>query len=489
MTSKSFQVMGYDIVVIGGGLGGLTAGAKLASAGKKVLLIEQHDRPGGCATTFRRRDFTFEVGLHEMDGMDGRDMKTRIFNDLGIFEHCNFIPVPEFYRFFNERQDIVISHDPAQNIAMLSELFPDDKDGIEAYFDRVLNARKYLKESAGKKEESLGDYLDSIIGNEDLKLVLLGNLGYFHDDPYSLSLNYYAMAQGSYYSAGGVYIKGGSQRLSDALSAVIESNGGKVMLKHLVTGITVESGKATGVTFRKTGSEATLVDHATAAAVIANAAIPNVAEILLPEENAAALKSDIAKRIKGASLLTVYYGFNKPLKETLSRHYSTFLYDPSIRSQKDILDNNRGPFDRRSFTFVDYSQVEAGLSPGGKGVGAVCCIDYTKDWDGMNRKAYQEKKEMVAEIFTGKLESLMPGFAQAVEYCEVGTSKTVEKYTLNPGGAVYGFAQTPERMGLKELSSIKNLHYASAWTRTGGGFSGAIMSGYMCAFNILRQRG
>ncbi len=54
--------------VIGAGLGGLTAGAKLSREGKKVLLIEQHDRPGGYATTFKRGDFILEVGLHEMYG-------------------------------------------------------------------------------------------------------------------------------------------------------------------------------------------------------------------------------------------------------------------------------------------------------------------------------------------------------------------------------------------------------------------------------------
>jgi all-trans-retinol 13,14-reductase len=61
-------MMKYDIIVIGAGLGGLTAGAKLSREGKKVLLLEQHSKPGGCATTFQRGDFTMEVGLHEMDG-------------------------------------------------------------------------------------------------------------------------------------------------------------------------------------------------------------------------------------------------------------------------------------------------------------------------------------------------------------------------------------------------------------------------------------
>ena len=65
--------MHYDVIIIGAGLGGLTAGAKLAREGKSVLLLEQHDRPGGCATTFKRRDFTMEVGLHEMDGLHPGD--------------------------------------------------------------------------------------------------------------------------------------------------------------------------------------------------------------------------------------------------------------------------------------------------------------------------------------------------------------------------------------------------------------------------------
>ncbi len=53
--------MRFDVIVIGSGLGGLTAGAKLAKEGRKVLLIEQHNKPGGCATTFRRGDFTLVV--------------------------------------------------------------------------------------------------------------------------------------------------------------------------------------------------------------------------------------------------------------------------------------------------------------------------------------------------------------------------------------------------------------------------------------------
>ena len=454
--------MEYDIIVVGGGLGGLTAGAKLAKEGRKVLLLEQHDRPGGCATTFKRKDFTLEVGLHEMDGMDGRDMKSRVFRDLGIFDHCTFIKVPEFYRFVSKRHDIVVSHDPEKTASVLNRHFPGEEEGISAYFDRIMNARKYIKESAGKTEDNIGDFLDSIIKDEDLKLVLLGNLGYFHDDPYSLSLNYYAMAQGSYYAGGGLYIEGGSQRLSDALASIIDKNGGKVMLNHLVTGILVESDRASGVRFRRSGKDTRVEETAWGKEIVVNAAIPNVAEELLPEAYASQLKKDVAEREPGASLLTVYFGFNRPLNKVGNKHYSTFLYDESVKTQKDIPDNNRGPFDKRSFTFVDYSQVDSHLAPKGKSVGALCCIDYLSDWEDMDREAYRKKKEEVAQDFMDKLEKLIPGFREAVEYYEIGTARTVQRYTLNPGGAVYGFAQTPARMALAEISSIDNLHYASA---------------------------
>lgn len=476
--------MKYNIIVIGGGLGGLTAGAKLAKEGKKVLLLEQHDRPGGCATTFKRGDYIFEVGLHEMDGLDRRDMKTRIFRDLGVFDHVEFLKVPEFYRFVNSRCQVTIPHDHEQAIANLVAIFPKEDAGIRAYFNLLLNARKILKESEGKPEQSVGEFLDSIIGDEDLKLVLLGNLGYFHDDPYTLSLSYYAIAQGSYFQGGGNFIKGGSQKLSDYLASVITNNGGTVLLNHLATAITTEGQKATGVKYRNKRDTEQKELIAYADEIIANAAIPNVAEQLLPEEHGQGLKQQYAGLAPGASLLTLYLGFSKNLKEHGSRHYSTFLFDDSITAQAEIKSNNQGPFEERSFTFIDYSHVDSVLCPPGKSVGAVCCIDYPGYWEGLSPAEYKSEKERVAKIFIQRLEALVPGISGMVEYYEVGTSLTVARYTLNPEGAVYGFAQTPFRVTRKPMTSLENLHFASAWTNTGGGFSGAIYSGYLCAKRV-----
>ena len=479
--------MKYDVIVIGAGLGGLTAGAKLAREGRKVLVLEQHDRPGGCATTFKRRDFTMEVGLHEMDGLHPKDIKQRIFDDLGITGKVEFLKVPEFYRFINDRYDLVIPHDPEKAKAILKSTFPGEEKGIDDYFYHVLNVRRVMVAHRDKPDRSVGEFLDEIIGNEDLKLVLLGNLGYFHDDPYTLSWLYYLNAQGSYYGGSASFIQGGSQQLSNALSNIITDHGGTVRLNSLVTSIDYEGPQPSGITYEDTRGKERKSHSDTTKQIVVNGALPNLAQSLLSKADGKALSESIVGNKIGASLLTVYYGFKKSLKDLGSRHYSTFIYDDSVKSQKDILNNNHSDFSTRSFTFVDYSQVDCRLAPEGKSVGAVCCIDYPSDWNNLDREEYNRMKADVADIITSRCEKLIPGFREAIEHVEVATSLSVLRFTLNPEGAVYGFAQNPGRSldYLKHLPD--NVSIASAWGKIGGGFSGAMVGGYMTAMDVLRK--
>ena len=399
--------MKYDVIVIGAGLGGLTAGAKLAKEGKKVLLIEQHSKPGGCATTFKRGDFTLEVGLHEMDGPSPKDMKTRIFNELEVSEKIEFIKLPEFYHFINDRIGITIPHDPIEAAAILREAFPSESSGIDAFFKQILNPKRFPAENNMPNDISLGEFLDSVITSEDLKLVLLGNLGYFHDDPYSLSLTYYSVAQGSYFTGGASFIKGGSQKLSDHLAEYIRLHGGEVLLNHIVTGIIIENEKPCGITYRKKKTSFPETINAYASEIIANASMPGVAD-LLPEKYGSLIKNKISNQKPGASLLTIYFGFRNNLSKTGSSHYSTFVFDGSVKTQADILKNNRGDFQKRSFTFIDYGRIDSGLAPEGKSVGAICCIDYISDWETLTKEEYKAKKEEVARIFIGRLFKQIP---------------------------------------------------------------------------------
>jgi all-trans-retinol 13,14-reductase len=95
---------------------------------------------------------------------------------------------------------------------------------------------------------------------------------------------------------------------------------------------------------------------------------------------------------------------------------------------------------------------------------------------------------MCPTVSSNVAKNIIPGFRNSLEYVEVGTSLTVKAFTLNPGGAVYGFAQNPGKQDGYLSALPQNVHIASAWGRFGGGFSGAIISGYMTALDLLRKR-
>ncbi|GAB0173825.1 NAD(P)-binding protein [Helicobacter trogontum] len=85
----------YDAIIIGSGLGGLSCGATLPKAGKRVLVLEQHSLIGGCATCFKRKGMLVDAGLHEMDfGKPNRDIEHIIFKHLELDKKLEPITLP-----------------------------------------------------------------------------------------------------------------------------------------------------------------------------------------------------------------------------------------------------------------------------------------------------------------------------------------------------------------------------------------------------------
>ena len=83
----------YDVVVIGAGNGGLTSALRLAKSGLRVMLLERHNIPGGCATSFIRGRFEFEVALHQLSGVGTEEFPGPLrgmFNELGVMGDLDF---------------------------------------------------------------------------------------------------------------------------------------------------------------------------------------------------------------------------------------------------------------------------------------------------------------------------------------------------------------------------------------------------------------
>lgn len=500
----------FNAIVVGGGLGGLTAGATLAKFGKKVLVLEQHYIPGGCATNFKRKDIVMEVGLHEMNGLHDKDIKVKIFELLDVNKFIQFVQVPELFHVVSSESSFTFPHGTSLAQQALTDKFPHEKKGIEAFFTLMNNIVDEVSRMPQERwklmliyplipllypnifraiKANCGDWLDKHVTDEKVKLMLTANILYYSDDPYNHSLLHFAVAQAGYIRGGGHYIKGGSQKLSDYLSHYIQRHGGQVMVGKKVERILVEQGKAIGVQFADAFNDKIEPVTIHADAVVVNAAIPLAAQ-MLPEPYRHKLEKRISKLEASCSIISIYLAFDADLKQFGVKHYSTFVLGDQVNKLKDIKPNNQGDWSKKCFVFVDYSQIDSGLAPVGKSFGVICAADYLSSWEGLDDLSYKRMKEMVAQLFFKRLDKQFPGIVKHIVDYEVGTAKTIERYTRNPKGTPYGYAQSPSQSGLARIASksfIKNMFFASAWSFPGGGFTGSITGGYSAALDMNKS--
>lgn len=499
----------YDVIIVGAGLGGLTAGAKLAREGKKILVVEQHRVVGGCATAFSRKGRTFEVGLHEMGSMK-RESRIQMFKDIDVYDRLEFIRVPEFYRVIKGDLDVVIPDEIPAAIEILKLKFPAEEKNLRKYFTDISDIRKasYLmrwplsrkilngplflykiRKLLKHKKTTVGVYFDNLTDNEDLKLTLIANLGYYHDDPYTLSFLFFALGQTSYMEGGGWFVKGGSQKLSDALADVIRENGGEILLRCMVDEIIVKDKKAVGIVYHKKNDE--VLKKVLADKIVSNASLISVANKLIPSLDNTKVQQKVNDLETTCSLLTIYYSFTEPISHYFENRYSTFYFN---KKQEKLEDTayfvQTEDYKEKAFVFVDYNAIDSGMNSDGNYTASLCAADYIDQWEDLEEEEYKNKKEEVIKVFNNRLEAMYPGISKLIGYSEMSTPRTIRKFTLNPYGTVYGFAQTPKQAltnkGKIIRSEIKNLHFAGAGVMAGG-FGGSIASGYLCATEILNN--
>ena len=504
--------MAVDVTIIGTGLGGLVTGAKLAKEGKKVLLLEQHSVPGGYATCFTQENFTIDVGLHSMDGLYERDPKIQIFEDLDVYFNVEFEKITTgYYRFTNGRLDFTIPDKREDAIQVLIEQFPEEKKGIIRFFNEIelvtththkIPRNKALQAVIGPLVPILyssipkwggktaGDMLDKYFKNEDLKLVLIGTIQYYADDPYKLSAVIFSIALSSHFKGGNHYIKGGSMKLSNHLVNFIKDNGGIVLTNHKATGILFDDGKVCGVEYVPTTDVTSNPIQIFTKIVVANASIPHIVNDLIPAEEGKKLRDKVVNMKVGHSTLNLYFGFNTLLKQLGHKDYTTIVNDESVFKLDNVFPNNYGDYRKRAYLFVDYGQIDSGMAPSGKSTGTISLIDNIEDWFYLDEEQYKNRKKEVVSIFIERLNKLIPNVKNHIEYVSVATPKTKMRYTHNPRGTSIGFAQTISQAGMRRIKSkspIPNLYFASAWTFPGGGFSSTIWSGWQCAIDLLNK--
>lgn len=491
----------YDAVIIGAGLGGLTAGAILARAGRKILLIERGNSVGGAASSYKVGELFVEGSLHETsDPRDPHDPKHRPLTRAGVLDAVTWVPAGQFY---------TVRGGPVGAPFAL----PDDFSAArQALADRFPEARCSIAMLLGEMEQitamgtpardpssmdwslSLSQKLQDVFGdNEALKATVAANLCYYHDDPATMSWALFAMAQGTYLSNGGVYVQGGSQRLSSALARGIRAAGGEVLLRRTASTISVESGGAVSALIHtaKDGSDPqTIETHC----VIGNAAPENLAA-LLPDTPGTELRKAYADCKPSISLFALTLGLSKPPGEFGVSSYSTQLLPDWMHRFADYVQGTAlmadEPGDRiPPLAIVDYAAIDAGV-PAPPYVLSVIGPDALTNWNGLSQDEYRAKRARWRNAIVAYLEKYLPGLSEAVVASSFNTAFSVRQYLSAPHGSVYGFAPTPSQAGClpKQMNAtpISGLYLASAYAGFGG-YTGVIQSAEACADMILNER-
>lgn len=503
----------YDVIVIGAGGGGLSAAARLSLAGKKVLVIEQHDRVGGYMTRFEREPYAFEVSLHAFDGLDPEGFNHRIFEKLGIMDKVKPVRLDPLYRSQFPHFALDVPADPDAYLALLKERFPHEKDGFDNLFNamghinKVMQGGMYIANGEyGKgfmtslkhirsfltffkyRDAALSDFLDDYLSDPEAKTVFSQLTGFLGDQPDKVSGMVFAIMWNSYHRNGYYYFEGGSQSVSDALAAVIEENGGTILLNHLVTKIIVEKGRVKSVQTRD--GKVFGCRYAVSNANAGDTFLKLVGKEHLPESYLEKLES-----LKpGISCFMVYLGVDYDYTPLFPENIHEIFYNPGVDQVENYTYVRDVNIEKMPFALTNYSMVDATACPKGKNVICLTTImpyGWKDGWyENESYGKYTALKQEVADVLIKRAEKMLPGLGDHIEEMETGSPRTMEHYTLNTAGSILGWDNTPDQTMLKRLpqkTPIKNLYLAGAWTFPSGGQSAVIMSGLMAAEKILKQ--
>ncbi|XP_072343328.1 all-trans-retinol 13,14-reductase-like [Scyliorhinus torazame] len=522
-----------DAIVIGSGIGGLSTAALLAKAGKRVLVLEQHDQAGGCCHTYIKKGFEFDVGIHYIgelheqsflrtivdqitDGQMGWAKMDDVFDHVILGDH----QTRRTYRLCSGKQNYQ---------DCLKTQFPEETEAIDKFLELVKKTAKKVPLLAIMKmiplqlarfliktgiihwvssvfklaATPLSDVVNKLTENKDLRAVMCYTCGDYGVMPKDASFVVHALVI-QHYQRGAWYPMGGASEIAFHIIPIIKKNGGDVLMRAPVQRILInQDGQACGVTVKKGEEEINLF----APVVISDAGIFNTYEKLLPHELQS--KPEIQAQLNmvqhGMGGLSVFVGLNGSKEELGLKAANYWLIQENNLDEQCNKYFTLGKGDVIEGCPVIFVSFPSAKDPSwddryaGKSTMVIVTFaryEWFEEWKDERVKKrgedYENLKLGIARRLTDQVTEYFPQLKDRMEYIRVGTPLTNQFYLASSRGEIYGVSHDVSRFAPETIASfraktpVKNL-YLTGQDVFICGFMGAIQGSLICASAVLQR--